>query len=222
VCTHFSLEIRSLGGKLMGISKFWQHAALQLHYHQEGQGPPFFLIHGFSPKLDWQVWEHTIPILAKHHMVFAFDMIGHGQSTKVEPKPSTQEQAQLLVTMIQEQNFEEVSLGGVSWGGAICQLIASTIPKQIKRLLLVSSSGYRLSEKVLRPTQEIPTLILWSKEDAVIPLANGQQLAQKLPKARFVVIPPVSGVSKWQAHHPQRFKPDLTNPHIQSFIEESK
>ncbi len=204
----------------MGTDKFWQYKTLQLHYHQEGHGLPFFLIHGFSLKLDWQVWEYTIPLLAKRHMVFAFDMIGHGQSTKLDPKPSAQEQAQLLMTMIQEQNLEEVSLGGVSWGGAICQLIASTIPTRIKRLLLISSSGYRLTEEVLLPTQEIPTLILWSEEDGVIPLANGHQLAQKLPKARFVVIPPVSGVSKWQAHHPQRYKPDLTNPHIQAFIEE--
>lgn len=206
----------------MGTSKFWKHKEFKLHYHFEGQGLPFFLVHGYSLTLDWRVWEATIPVLAKNHTVYAFDMIGHGQSTKVDPKPTAAEQANLLAAMIREEELTNCSLGGVSWGGTICQLVASQIPDRVKRLLLVSSAGHRLPDKVLEPTQSIPTLIIWSEDDDIIPLSKGQELAQKLPKAHFVVIPAVPGVSPMAAHHPQHNKADLTNPHIQSFLQETQ
>jgi pimeloyl-ACP methyl ester carboxylesterase len=206
----------------MGADQFWTHKNFQLHYYLEGSGPPFFLIHGYSLTLDWHVWDNTIPVLTPDHTVYAFDMVGHGQSTKVDPKPSAEIQAELLVNLIQEHDLTDCSLGGVSWGGTICQLVASSIPDRIKRLLLVSSAGYRLSQEVLTPTQKIPTLIIWSEDDAVIPLANGRELQQKLPHANFVVIPPVPGVSNTAAHHPQHNKAKLTNPHIQSFLTQTQ
>ncbi len=205
----------------MGNSNFWTHKGIKLHYHQVGQGPPFFLIHGYSPSLNWQIWERTIPVLAADHTVFGFDMVGHGESTKIIPKPTSEEQADLLITLILETKLTDVSLAGVSWGGTICQLIASKIPERIKRLLLISSAGYRLPDEILNPTQKIPTLIIWSEDDAVIPLANGQALAKRLPIAKFVTIPPVEGVTAMEAHHPEWHKSNLTNPLIQSFIKET-
>ncbi|MFX0064250.1 MAG: alpha/beta fold hydrolase [Candidatus Hermodarchaeota archaeon] len=204
----------------MGTSEFWYYKDVTIHYHSEGQGPPFFLVHGYSSTLDWRVWELTIPLLATEHKVYALDMVGHGKSTKIDPKPSNETQANFLVEMIQEKGFSDCSLAGVSWGALICQLVASKIPELITRLVLISSAGYRLTNDILEPTRDIPTLIIWSEDDSIIPLAKGKELAQKLPQAKFVVIPAIPGVSAEAAHHPQRNKASLTNPHIRAFLKE--
>ena len=206
----------------METSEFWYYKDISLHYHLEGKGPPFLLVHGYSSALDWRVWELTIPLLTTEHTVYALDMVGHGKSTKVDPKPSHEKQANFLVEMIQEKGLNNCSLAGVSWGGLICQLVASRIPELIKRLVLISSAGYRLTSDILEPTRDIPTLIIWSEDDNVIPLAKGKQLAQKLPQAKLIVIPAVPGVSAGAAHHPQRHKASLTNPHIQAFLNETQ
>ena len=57
----------------------------------------------------------------------------------------------------------------------------------------------------------IPTLIIWSQEDEIVPLAVGQRLHEHLPNSRFVVLSDVG-------HAVQEEKPALLLPHLQHFL----
>ena len=49
------------------------------NYHETGQGTPVILIHGSGPGVSaWANWSRTIPSLAEHFHVFAYDQLGFG------------------------------------------------------------------------------------------------------------------------------------------------
>ncbi len=58
----------------------------------------------------------------------------------------------------------------------------------------------------------IPALIIWSREDEIVPLAIGQRLHKDLPNSRLVVLSDVG-------HAVQEEKPALLLPHLRSFLE---
>ena len=59
---------------------------------------------------------------------------------------------------------------------------------------------------------KIPTLIVWSREDEIVPLAIGQRLHEDLPNSKLVVLSDVG-------HAVQEEKPALLLPHLRSFLE---
>ncbi len=58
----------------------------------------------------------------------------------------------------------------------------------------------------------IPTLIIWSREDEIVPLAVGQRLHENLPNSKLVVLSDVG-------HAAQEEKPALLLPHLHHFLE---
>jgi len=58
----------------------------------------------------------------------------------------------------------------------------------------------------------IPTLIIWSKDDEIVPLEIGERLHADLPNSRMVVIKDVG-------HAVQEEKPSLLLPHLQQFLD---
>ncbi len=57
----------------------------------------------------------------------------------------------------------------------------------------------------------IPTLIIWSRNDEIIPLAIGERLHKNLPNSKLVVLSDVG-------HAAQEEKPSLVLPHLQQFL----
>ena len=58
----------------------------------------------------------------------------------------------------------------------------------------------------------IPTLIIWSREDEIVPLAVGKRLHENIPDSKLVIM---SGVG----HAVQEEKPSLLLPHLRNFLE---
>lgn len=58
----------------------------------------------------------------------------------------------------------------------------------------------------------IPSLIIWSREDEIVPLAVGKRLHENLPNSKLVIM---SGVG----HAVQEEKPSLLLPHLRHFLE---
>ncbi len=58
----------------------------------------------------------------------------------------------------------------------------------------------------------IPALIIWSREDEIVPLAVGKRLHENLPNSRLVIMSDVG-------HAVQEEKPALLIPHLRQFLE---
>lgn len=58
----------------------------------------------------------------------------------------------------------------------------------------------------------IPTLIIWSREDEIVPLEVGKRLHENLPNSKLVIMSDVG-------HAVQEEKPSLLLPHLRNFLE---
>jgi len=112
----------------------------RLRYAKSGEGPEtLVLVHGFGGDLD--TWFFNAPALAEHATVFAFDLPGHGQSTKALVDPTLAGLSRALLEFMDAVGIESAHLGGHSMGGAVCMRTALDQPGRVKSLSLLASAG---------------------------------------------------------------------------------
>ena len=191
-----------------------------IHAHVQGTGPALFLVHGYHPDNDWQVWEHNVQALADAGVrVYALDMIGYGQSQG--QRRDYREQAQALLDVMQEEGIESAAVGGVSWGGLVALELALNAAERVERLILVDSAGAgQVTEEQLENIG-CPTLVVWGEDDSILPLAHAAWFGAAIPNARVATIPNVTeqeGVPPWGGHHPMRYRPEAFNRIVVDFL----
>ena len=67
-----------------------------------------------------------------------------------------------------------VVLIGKSWGGGVAARCASTLPSRVRRLVLVAPA---LANETTARQLTMPTLLLWAKDDAIVPYSRSQARA---------------------------------------------
>jgi pyruvate dehydrogenase E2 component (dihydrolipoamide acetyltransferase) len=214
-----------------------------------GDGAPIVFIHGFGADLN--TWMFNQPALAEHHRTIAFDLPGHGGSTKALQGPLDGPSfAADLDRLLAALAVERVHLVGHSMGGAIALHFVSWQPARVASVTLIAAAGLgeaingafidgfvkmerrREAQEVLRllvhdpasvsrqmvedvlrykrldgvPTAlarvaaewfpagwqrmglepltaqpQVPTQLIWGRDDRIIPVAQAEALAGKLP-----------------------------------------
>ncbi|UCH41044.1 MAG: acetoin dehydrogenase dihydrolipoyllysine-residue acetyltransferase subunit [Gammaproteobacteria bacterium] len=120
--------------------EFADTAAGRLRYAHRGDGgPALVLIHGFGGDLD--NWLFNIDALAERARVFAFDLPGHGQSTKQLADPSLAGLADALQAFMDAADIDSAHLVGHSMGAAVAAQLACDAPERIQSLTLISAAG---------------------------------------------------------------------------------
>ena len=113
------------------------------HYQLSGPvgGPAVVLIHGFSvPSF---IWDQSFqPVVEAGFRTLRFDLFGRGYSDR----PSAAHTHDLFVRQLAELLpavgiQDQVSLVGLSMGGAISAAFALSYPELVKRLILISPAG---------------------------------------------------------------------------------
>ncbi|HEY7763275.1 MAG TPA: alpha/beta fold hydrolase, partial [Actinomycetota bacterium] len=92
-------------------------------FHDEGEGPPVLLIHGF-PTSSWQ-WREFIPLLAARFRVIAPDLPGSGASTAADGvKLDLAAHAAAIRELLAEISVERFAVVGHGAGAGVAQLLA--------------------------------------------------------------------------------------------------
>ena len=111
-----------------------------LRYAQQGEGgEAVVLVHGFGGDLD--NWLFNLGDLAAQRTVYAFDLPGHGQSSKKVDDGTLAGLVQALVDFMDALGIEHAHLVGHSLGGAIIQQLALEQPARARSLSLIGSAG---------------------------------------------------------------------------------
>ena len=110
---------------------------VQLHYTEEGVGPPLLLIHGLAG--DHRAWAPQVAALRDRFRVIAFDNRGAGRSTQREEAVSTSSMAADTLALMDELGIEQAHVVGRSMGGAIGQHLALMAPERVESLVLCAS-----------------------------------------------------------------------------------
>ena len=106
----------------------------------DGEAPPVVFIHGFGADLN--AWMFNQPALAERHRTIAFDLPGHGGSTKALKGPvDGSSLAADLDRLLAALAIERVHLVGHSMGGAIALQFASWQKERVASLTLIASAA---------------------------------------------------------------------------------
>ena len=115
---------------------------LTVRYWDEGQGgDPILLIHGLGSYCE--VWDETVPALARRHRVLALDLPGHGHSDKpIHYSYRIADLAESVRRFLAALNVPRVHVIGHSLGGAVAIYLALQAPEYVDRLALIASAGF--------------------------------------------------------------------------------
>ncbi len=108
-------------------------------YRDMGQGPAIVLVHGITSSS--KTWREAMPLLAETNRVVAFDLFGHGESSKTVKDCSLGAYASTLRDLTVLLDVPKATVVGHSLGGGIAMQFAYQFPERIERMVLVSSGG---------------------------------------------------------------------------------
>lgn len=115
------------------------------HYLEAGQGSLIVLVHGYTGSKE--NWLPVMRQLARSHRVIAVDLPGWGESMPVpgvDYGPTVQ--AERLSRFLRSERQPVALLVGHSMGGMISGLMVASHPRQVERIVFMSSAGVRFTE----------------------------------------------------------------------------
>jgi pimeloyl-ACP methyl ester carboxylesterase len=88
-------------------------------FHRGGSGEPMVLLHGFTDT--WRAWTPVLPMLERHHSVFAPTLPGHygGEPFPTGTRLSIPSTVDMLERQLDAQGIERAHVAGSSLGGWI-------------------------------------------------------------------------------------------------------
>jgi pimeloyl-ACP methyl ester carboxylesterase len=134
-----------------GVDKFVVVKGYNLHYVEVGEGEPILLIPGaFST---YRHWNRMIPYLSKYYKLLCIDYLGAGDSDK--PRSgfgyTIEEQADLILKMIEALQISKVHILGVSYGGAIALNLSARYPEKVDKIISIEGNGIKHQNALYRP-----------------------------------------------------------------------
>ena len=124
-----------------GVDKFVVLGGYNVHYVEVGEGEPVFLISGaFST---YRHWNRVTPRLSKHFKLYCIDYLGAGDSDKPVSgfDYTIEEQADLMVKMMEALQISKVHVLGVSYGGAIALNLAARYTDKVGKIVSIEGNG---------------------------------------------------------------------------------
>ena len=106
--------------------------------HEAGSGPPLVFVHGL--RVNANLWRKVVERLSPSFRCIALDMplgshlAGAGERAELTP-PGV---AKLIPEALEALDIADATLVGNDTGGALCQIVASSRPERVARLVLTS------------------------------------------------------------------------------------
>jgi pimeloyl-ACP methyl ester carboxylesterase len=119
--------------------QFVQVGKHHMSYVTGGHGPPLVLVHGLGTYSF--TWRFVLPVLQQRYTIYAIDMLGCGESDKLDVDYSLEALAGYLKGFLDAVGLERPIIIGHSMGGGITMMFCHLYPDRAERVVLVSSGG---------------------------------------------------------------------------------
>ncbi|MFA5782798.1 MAG: alpha/beta hydrolase [Bacteroidales bacterium] len=121
------------------MKTFIKYNSVNIHYKTEGKGDALVLLHGFTESLE--IWDDFSAELSLFFKVICVDLPGHGSSDCIGESHTMELMADVVKTVLDEENMKECVMIGHSMGGYIALAFAEKHPAYMKGLGLFHSSA---------------------------------------------------------------------------------
>ena len=113
---------------------------VRLHYLDEGQGPPIWLMHG-NTTWGYLYRKMIPPLVAAGYRCFAPDLMGFGLSDKPEDDGaySLQHHVAQMTSLIEQLGLRDLTVLGQDWGGPITLRYAIEHKDNVRALMLLNT-----------------------------------------------------------------------------------
>ena len=130
---------------MLDAAQRYEFNGIGINYYEYGSGDPIIMLHGFGASA--YSFRKIAEPLAENYRVILIDMKGFGYSDKPDDdKYSPFDQAEIIAGFIRDNNLENVTLLGNSYGGGIALFTYLRLMDEgdnpVKRLILIDSAGY--------------------------------------------------------------------------------
>lgn len=126
------------------MNKELKYGGKKISYTTYGQGKPVMLVHGFGE--DSRIWKHQAEYLQNNFRLIVPDLPGSGKSELI-PDLTIDEMAEVLHTIIHEENIERCAVIGHSMGGYTTLALAEKYWNHLNAFGLFHSSAFADSEE---------------------------------------------------------------------------
>lgn len=113
---------------------------IEMYYEEYGVGEPLVLLHGFGGSA--QNWHPFTAELSAHYRLILIDLRGHGHSTNPENTFTHRQAASDVVGLLDKLGIDQFSAMGMSSGGMTLLHMATSQPKRIDSMVLISASTH--------------------------------------------------------------------------------
>jgi 2-hydroxy-6-oxonona-2,4-dienedioate hydrolase len=114
---------------------------------EAGEGTPLIFLHGTGGHLE--AYSKNILPHAEHLRVFAFDMIGHGFSSKPDMKYEIPVYVDHIIKFMDALGIEKAHISGESLGGWVAAWLAIYHPERVDKLVLNTAGGLGSNPEVM-------------------------------------------------------------------------
>jgi pimeloyl-ACP methyl ester carboxylesterase len=112
----------------------------RLRFIKSGKGPVLVLLHTLRTQLD--LFEKVVPELSKHFSVYALDYPGHGYSDIPKARYDAAFFTKAVEGFLEKLDLRDVTLAGVSIGGAIALIVAAQHNSRVARVIAINPYDY--------------------------------------------------------------------------------
>jgi abhydrolase domain-containing protein 6 len=117
----------------------------RLPYLEGGSGEPLLLLHGFASNKDH--WTMIAPHLTRHFHVYAPDLPGFGDASRLEEAGyGLDAQLARVAQFADAVGLDSFHLGGNSMGGYLATMFAVRYPERVRSLWLLAPAGVMSAE----------------------------------------------------------------------------
>ncbi|WP_395052659.1 alpha/beta fold hydrolase [Flavobacterium sp.] len=117
----------------------------KISYTEQGKGTAVVLLHGFLENKT--MWNDYVVAISKKNRVITIDLLGHGETECLGYVHSMEENADVVMAVLQHLKIRKIVFIGHSMGGYVALAFAELHPENVKGIVLLNSTSRADSEE---------------------------------------------------------------------------
>ncbi|TNF09381.1 MAG: alpha/beta hydrolase [Bacillota bacterium] len=119
---------------------YFDYKGKHVFYDVQGEGKPILILNGIM--MSTRSWEPFVETLSEHNQLVRLDFLDQGQSDRLDHPYQQDIQVDVIYHLLKELKLSKINIVGISYGGEVAILFATTHKELVERLVLFNTTPY--------------------------------------------------------------------------------